>query len=57
MIPNSRSKYYLCMICGEESRSTTLIASHIELDHTFEEQKKFALVSVSDIQRLIAKNY
>ena len=57
MIPNSRAKHWLCMICGEESRSSALIASHVELDHTFEDQKKFALVSVSDIQRLIAKNY
>ena len=57
MIPRSRVKHYLCMICGEESRSNARIANHVELDHTFEEQKKFALVSVSDIQRLIAKNY
>jgi len=57
MIPRSRNKHYMCIICGMESRSIVTIAQHIELEHEHEEQKRFGLGSVSDIQKKVAKNY
>ena len=57
MVPRSKKRRYLCLICGYEGRTPAEVLQHVSSDHDFHDCKRFALVQASNIQDLVARNH